>query len=268
MSVTAKLKTPISYYGGKQSMIKDIVPLIPKHKIYVEPFFGGGAIFWSKEPARCEVINDVNMNIVNFYEVMKHSFFKLREKVEATLLSRDVYKKALLIYEAPWLFSDDHVLRAWAFYVVTNQGFACKIGTWGYDRDKRAYTIQNKIDNFTEDLAERLKYVQIECNPAHKVIFSRDTEETFAYVDPPYIDTNQGHYGGYSHNDFKRDLDALVNMKGKFLLSTYPSEILKEYIEKNGWYTRTIEKTLSALNGAVLLKRKKKIEVLTANYKI
>lgn len=33
------IKTPISYYGGKQSMIKDIIPLIPKHNIYVEPFF-------------------------------------------------------------------------------------------------------------------------------------------------------------------------------------------------------------------------------------
>jgi len=48
------------------------------------------------------------------------------------------------------------VLRAWAFWVVTNQGFACKIGTWRYDKSKRANTIQNKIDVFQEDLTERL----------------------------------------------------------------------------------------------------------------
>jgi len=35
----AILKTPISYYGGKQNMLKDILPLIPEHNIYVEPFF-------------------------------------------------------------------------------------------------------------------------------------------------------------------------------------------------------------------------------------
>lgn len=41
----ARLKTPISYYGGKQSMLKHILPIIPEHTIYVEPFFGGGAVF-------------------------------------------------------------------------------------------------------------------------------------------------------------------------------------------------------------------------------
>ncbi len=72
--MTKKIKTPISYYGGKQSMLKEILPIIPKHKIYVEPFFGGGAVFWAKEPAVTEVINDTNMRVVNFYEVLKHDF--------------------------------------------------------------------------------------------------------------------------------------------------------------------------------------------------
>lgn len=45
-------KTPISYYGGKQSMLKHILPIIPNHTIYVEPFFGGGAVFWVKSSSR------------------------------------------------------------------------------------------------------------------------------------------------------------------------------------------------------------------------
>lgn len=40
-----KMKTPITYYGGKQMMAKHILPLIPEHHIYSEAFFGGGAIF-------------------------------------------------------------------------------------------------------------------------------------------------------------------------------------------------------------------------------
>lgn len=263
-----KLKTPISYYGGKQSMLKEILPLIPEHKIYVEPFFGGGAVFWAKKPSRCEVINDVNMNIVNFYEVLKHSYFDLRKLVESTLHSRETYKRALIIYNSPWLFPDMPVVRAWAFYVVTNQGFSCQIGTWGYDKDKRARTIQNKIDAFQEELSERLRYTQIEQNEAHIVVKSRDTKDTFVYADPPYIDTNQGHYGGYTHEHFKRDLNALSEMEGKFLLSTYPSDILNEYVKNNGWYTKKHEKILSASNGNMITTRKKKIEVLTANYSI
>ncbi|MBE9468960.1 MAG: DNA adenine methylase [Bacteroidetes bacterium] len=268
MDEKIQLKTPISYYGGKQNMLKEILPLIPEHKIYVEPFFGGGAVFWAKQPAKSEVINDANMNVVNFYEVLKHSYFDLRKRIEATLHSQETYKKALIIYNSPWLFADDPVVRAWAFYVVTNQGFSCKIGSWGYDRNKRAYTIQNKIDKFTFELSDRLKNVQIEANDAHKVVSSRDTVDTFVYADPPYIDSNQGHYGGYSHENFKRDLNALANMKGKFLLSSYPSDVLTEYIKKNDWHTKSFSKTLSATNGATVTKRKNKIEVLTANYNI
>ena len=262
------MKTPISYYGGKQQLLQHILPLIPEHQIYVEPFFGGGAVFWAKEPVKCEVINDVNMNIVNFYEVLKHSYFDLRKLVEATLHSRETYKKAMIIYDSPWLFPDNPVLRAWAFWVVTNQGLSCRIGTWGYDRDKRAKTIQNKVDAFQEELSDRMRYTQIECNEAHKVIESRDTETTFFYVDPPYIDSNQGHYDGYTHEHFRRDLEALAKVKGKFLLSSYPSEILAEYTAKNGWHSVSVDKALSAGNGNTLEKRKRKVEVLTANYEI
>jgi DNA adenine methylase len=260
------LKTPISYYGGKQSMISDILPLIPEHSLYVEPFFGGGAVYWAKQPSKTEVINDVNMNIVNFYEVLKHSYFDLRKLVEATLHSRETYKKAMIIYDCPWLFADNPAIRAWAFFVVTNQGFSAKIGTWGYDLDKRAKTFANKVDRFDEELSTRLRNTQIENNDAHKVITSRDSEQTFVYADPPYTDSNQGHYVGYTHEHFRRDLDALASMKGKFMLSSYPSDILSEYIKNNGWQSISVEKSLNAGNGAVLKERKRKVEVLTMNY--
>jgi len=259
------LKTPISYYGGKQQMLPHILPLIPEHKVYVEPFFGGGAVFWAKDKSQTEIINDVNGNITNFYEVLKHDFFNLRHKIETTLHSRETYKQAMAIYSLPHLFERD--IRAWAFWVVTNQGFSCKIGSWGYDSQKRAVTIANKVETFKEDLEHRMRYVQVECNEAHKVISSRDSEDTFVYADPPYIDTNQGHYGGYTHEHFKRDLDTLANMKGKFLLSTYPSDILQEYVIKHGWCTKGFDKAISASSGKGKT-RPRKIEALTANYMI
>jgi len=260
------MKTPITYYGGKQLMLKEILPLIPQHEIYVEPFFGGGAVFWAKPPSKCEVINDVNSNIINFYEVLNHNFFSLREKIEVTLHSRDTYKQAMVVYSLPWLF--DRTIRAWAFWVVTNQGFGSKIGTWGYDKGNRTKTIANKIEAFKEDLSDRLRNTQIENTHAHKVILSRDSEQTFVYADPPYINSNQGHYGGYSAENFKTDLDALSKMKGKFLLSSYPSEILDSYIKKYGWHSVSHKKMLSASNGAKADRGKKKTEVLTANFPI
>ena len=47
----ARLKTPISYYGGKQMLLKHILPLIPEHTLYTEAFCGGCAVLFAKPPA-------------------------------------------------------------------------------------------------------------------------------------------------------------------------------------------------------------------------
>lgn len=261
-------KTPISYYGGKINLLKEIVPLIPQHRIYTEAFFGGGAVFFAKEPVESEIINDTNGMVINFYEVVKTDFEKLKLRIESTLFARDAYIIAWVVYRVPHLF-DNKVFRAWAFYVATNMGFSCKIGSWGFDRyGKRPKAFLNKKLRFDESIAKRLELVQVENNDACKVIESRDAPDAFHYVDPPYINTNQGHYGGYSEANFRSLLETLSNIKGNFLLSSYPSDILDEFISKHGWYTKAFERPLSASNGAKQKKRKRKIEVLTANYPI
>jgi DNA adenine methylase len=92
--------------------------------------------------------------------------------------------------------------------------------------------------------------------------------ETFHYIDPPYFNSCQSFYSGYSEAHFEQLLITLEGVEGKFLLSSYPSEILTKYIEKNGWHTKTFSKTLSASKGIAGEKRKRKTEVLTANYPI
>ena len=62
------MKTPLTYYGGKQQLAATILALIPEHKVYAEPFVGGAAACFAKEPSRCEVINDTNGELVNFYD--------------------------------------------------------------------------------------------------------------------------------------------------------------------------------------------------------
>lgn len=263
----SRLKTPITYYGGKLNMLNAILPLIPKHRIYTESFFGGGAVFFAKEPSEAEVINDTNNLAINFYEVIKTDFDSLKTKIEATLFSRATYTVALAIYKMPHLFNK--LQQAWAFYVGTNMGFSCQIGSWGYDKySKRVKAFQSKKIIFNSSIASRLENIQIENVDACKVIKSRDTEDAFHYVDPPYIDSNQGHYGGYSEKDYKNLLETLSKVKGKFLLSSYPSEILTKYAEANGWHTIRFEKPLSARKSIKGKPRGRKIEVLTANYPI
>jgi len=260
-------KTPISYYGGKQNMLKHILPLIPEHIIYTEAFFGGGAVFFAKPPSASETINDVSAMVVNFYQVMITDFEKLKTKIEATPFSRASYMVALSIYKMPHLF--DKLQQAWAFYIGTNMGFSCQIGSWGYDKyGKQVKKLLNKKIRFNETIFNRLKNVQIEHNDACKVIKSRDAEDAFHYVDPPYFNSCQSFYSGYTEADFNNLLITLEGLKGKFLLSSYPSDILNEYIQKNGWYTKTFNKPLSAKKGVTGKSRGRKIEVLTANFPI
>ena len=260
-------KTPITYYGGKLNLIKQILPLIPKHRIYTEAFFGGGAIFFAKEQAEAETINDINNIVVNFYEVVQTDFDNLKTKIEATLFSRATYTVAWSIYRMPHLFNK--LQQAWAFYVATNMGFSCRIGSWGYDKyGKRVKAFLNKKLIFDTSIVKRLEQTQIESNDACTVITSRDAVDAFHYVDPPYIDSNQGHYGGYSKEDYINLLITLAKVKGKFLLSSYPSDLLSLYTQEFGWYTKTFDKPLSARKAVTGKTRGRKIEVLTANYSI
>lgn len=261
------LKSPISYYGGKASLISEILPLIPKHRIFTEAFFGSGSVFFSKEPSESEVINDSNHLVVNFFEVCKTDFENLKKKIEATLFSRASYTVALSMYRMPHLFSK--LQLAWAFYVATNMGFANNIGSWGYDKyGKRAKTFLNKKLSFDERIVQRLLLAQIENTEALQVIKARDTVDAFHYIDPPYVGTHMGIYGGYTEQDYRNLLDLLSVIQGKFLLSSYPSDILDEYIAKNGWYTKTFDKPLSARKTEGGKPRARKTEVLTANYPI
>lgn len=261
-------KTPISYYGGKQNMLRHILPNIPKHSIYTEAFFGGGAVFFAKEPAISEIINDSNALVINFYKVVQRDFLSLKAKVEATLFSRATYSVALTIYRMPHLFNE--LQQAWAFYVATNMGFSSKIGSWGFDKyGKRIKSFLNRKLTFDEGICDRLEQTQIECADAVRVIQTFDCEDAFHYIDPPYIDTHMGHYGGYSRDDYRRLLATLSTIKGTFLLSGFPNDILEEYLKKNQWHIKRFNK-LKTASKATLGKARtsRKTEVLVANYPI
>lgn len=258
-------KTPISYYGGKQRLCELIIKLIPSHTLYCEPFIGGGAVFFAKPPSEVEVLNDTNKELINFYSVVQNRFVDVESMIRGTLHSRRLYEDAKTVYNAPHLF--DEIKRAWAVWVLSSQTFSSMLdGTWGYDKQTNQTTkkIFNSKGRFTEDLALRLQNVQVECADALYIIKSRDTANSFFYCDPPYYNSNCGHYDGYSEQDYEALLRLLSAIKGRFLLSSYPSDLLAKYATKNGWKTRSIEQKVSVNKGF----GKKKIEVLTANYEI
>ncbi|AXE21191.1 DNA adenine methylase [Runella rosea] len=262
-----ELKTPITYYGGKQQMLNAILPKIPpQHKLYVEPFFGGGAVFFAKVPSEAEVVNDISHRLMTFYRALKYDFADLREKVDETFHSRAQHKDSGEEYDAGKELVKDPLAMAWAVWVQANMSFGSQIGSgFGYDRSgKCALKLHNKKNAFTDAFQLRMKKVTIECYDVLKVIKAYDTPDTFFYLDPPYVSSNQGNYAGYTEENFRQLLEACASMQGKFLLSSYPEKILADYRKRCGWKVEDHEKTL-AVDGR-RKEAKKKIECLTWNY--
>ena len=257
------MKTPITYYGGKQRMLKYILPLIPKHSLYTETFCGGAAVFFAKPPVEAEIINDINVDLVNFYWVAKNCYEQLKEKIESTLHSRDAHLHAKHISEHPHFFTP--IDRAWAIWCLSRQSFASKLdGPFGYDfKGSVSRTINNAKKNFTEDICNRLEHVTIENESAFKVIERYDKEDAFHFVDPPYVQTNCGHYTGtFNEEDLQDLLGLLQTLKGKFMLTMFPNDQIEQVAREEGWTTHKIKRTISASRTT----RKKKEEWIVCNY--
>lgn len=264
---TIKKQAPLTYYGGKRRMIQYILPMIPKHKIYVEPYFGGGTVFFAKSPSYLEVINDIDSQLVNFYMQIQTNYDTLKEKIELSLYSEELYKWSKLVYYNKIKASE--IDRAYATWLIFNMSInSCPECGWSYNNgtggSHSGKLLAHKRDSFCPWLKERMRYVQISQRPAIKVIKERDSIDTFFYLDPPYPNTNQGHYAGFTLEDLEELLRVLESIKGKFMLSNYPAEILSEYANKNSWQLTEISINQDIINQ--MKRRKKKKEVLIQNY--
>lgn len=247
--MTARAMAPFRWLGGKGNMVAKIRPLIPAGKVYVEPYFGAGSIFWNIDPFPCEVINDLNGDIVNLMRCLQDEdrAQKLHRRFEFTLYSVEEFCLALETLKT----SDDPDARAWAFYVAQNQGFggiATARGNWGRVFLSRrgmaggASQWWSRFD-FFPFWHQRLARAQIDNRPALEIIKYWDSRDTVFYLDPPYaLDTRKG--GGYRHEMLNEDHAALIAMlpdlKGQFVLSGYDSPIyepLDEFCSKKTWQT-------------------------------
>ena len=154
------MKTPLTYYGGKgSSWHHSLFRLFHNTNSIVNPLSEEAQYSFGKNLQQFEVVNDINSELVNFYEVVKNDFQALEKEIRITLHSRDQHRKATVIYNNPDMF--DRVKRAWALWVMSNESYCGKLdGSFGYDRKGQTVkTITNKRDGFTEGI----RYQASEC---------------------------------------------------------------------------------------------------------
>ena len=224
------MKPPFSYYGGKQRLASKILPLIPKHTVYVEPFAGSAAVMFNKPWPEVsnsdhyrEVLNDLNLDIYGFYKCLqdKEKAKKLLHRLEFTLYS-------IKEHEISKQKTDDEIEKVARFFVnismsfsnVANSGWATGV----YSRNLAA-TWAKRVERL-KDYLTRMQSVHIECINALDCIVKWDSPQTFFYCDPPYVGTNQGHYSGYTDIDLAMLVNTLHKCQGSFLLSSYDHKII------------------------------------------
>jgi len=253
-----KVRGPIRYVGGKFYLVKYILPYVPLHKIYVEVFGGGAQLLFAKPPSPVEVYNDVDERLVTFFRVLrdKEKFEELYRRLYLTPFSRQEFYYCRDNIDK----EEDEIEKARMFFVITEQSFAGNLKTWGYSIESLVggmaqglHAWLSKIESLPE-VVERLKRVQIENYDFRKIFEIYDTEDTFFYCDPPYIQRNKEKY--YRHlmslEDHQDLVKCLLDLKGKAILSGFDHEVYKP-LEENGW--KKIE--VNVVNFAMYISKRK-----------
>lgn len=233
----------LNYPGAKWSLADWIISFIPKHHTYIEPYFGSGAVFFSKSPSPIETINDLDNNIYNLFKIIREVPEELARVIEATPYSRHEYDLTFEQSEP-----QNEIEKARRFLVQCWQGHGFRTNGYkvGWKNDvqgrERAYALLNwyRLPKWILEVTERLKMAQIENRPAIEVIERHNFENVCIYADPPYLlNTRAGKQ--YKHemteNDHIELLEVLLKHKGPVLLSGYQSE-LYDYVLKD-WRKET-----------------------------
>ncbi|MDD3172037.1 MAG: DNA adenine methylase [Bacilli bacterium] len=229
------MKSPIKWMGGKSKSVKTILPLIPKHECYVEPFFGGGWIYFAKEPSKVEAVNDVNGELINFFEVLRTKKDEFISQFEFALKSRELY---LHFRQNMDLDKLTDVERAFRFYYIIQNAFGgmYRMNKKGQCNAAFVSSPRKEAQGSFWDLEkinmahERLKETIIENRDYKDLIKIYDKENTFFFFDPPY-DTDLK-YNGITIFDYDELLNTCKNLKGKFLL-TLNGEMRDKFNEFN-----------------------------------
>tara|TARA_R110000772_G_C13162733_1_gene426158 strand:+ start:54 stop:791 length:738 start_codon:yes stop_codon:yes gene_type:complete len=236
--------------GSKNLSSKDIVKLIPKHETYIEPFVGGGAVYWRKEPSETEVINDLDKDLVHDYRLIQRAPVGL-EHYRKDLNS---IKKLKFFISKKNITVADKLTEA---VIRRCNGFSSV-----YINNNKVYHNSNpyrKLKNI-KSYKDRIKKTKILSQDYKKVISSYDGPTAFFFLDPPYEESKTV----YKHSgmDFIEFSKILKNMKGHFILTLNDSPHIRRLFKWAYIYTFD-RRTVGHNNIGTKLKK----EVIILNYK-
>lgn len=260
------MNSPIKWVGGKSESLKYLLPLIPSHEGYVEVFGGAGWLLFAKPPSKWEVLNDLDENLSNFWNVIQKNSEDFINSFEFEIISRSNFNEYKKIYKTKSYI--DNINRAHILYYLLKAGTGASLpdgGGCGFGRCKGISRL--RLDKLPEDIRQahtRLLKVTIECKDFKNIIDYYDSKNTFFYLDPPYRNTTRSSYpvGNFTDNDYIDLYNLCAKMQGKFLLSINDDAFIRSYFSE--FKINEIKVPYSSSN--TKKGRKKHSELIITNY--
>jgi DNA adenine methylase len=239
---TALVGGPLWRYGGKGRNAHRLVPHFARARLYAEPFFGAGGLFFKVPPGAYEreTVNDLDRSLTTFFRVLRDRTDELVRACELTPYSRDEFVAAL----EPAADELEEARRVW---VRSRQSFAGKArtpGDWARSSGRTSGewapgTAANKLDAL-RSYAARLRGVAIDNVDAVKFVRHWARPHTFFICDPPYVPEARTLNNDYEHemsaDDHRRLAAALQEAVGagaRVALCGYRSALYDELFA--GW---------------------------------
>lgn len=242
--------------GNKSNISQEIIKYFPEHKIYVEPFFGAGGMFFNKLKAKHNILNDLDNDVFNLFKIMKDTPELLLDKLEKTPYSDAVFNYWKTNLET------DNLWKAVRFIYLSNFGFLGKQNNLKIDsrtHKKQALINYEKTILFLKDCS--CVFTNSDFRKAIKQISlsEKNTQEkTFIYSDPPYLGTEDNYSFSFTEQDSVDLFDTLQATGCKFAMSEFDNVFILNQAKERG------------LNVIVIGERKNikniRTEILITNY--
>jgi DNA adenine methylase len=247
-------KAVMSYPGAKARLAPWIIDHLPEHNTFVEVFGGSAAVLVHKPESINEVYNDIDDDLVEFFEVLRDRPDELLDWLRHTPYSRTLYNEFADAYHTGER-ADDPVVRAGRLWYLVQAGFngdLTKRNSFSTSTSVRGYPCDSQARNYhrsrerLEAFAERFQAVTIECLDWREVIDQYDSAMTAFYVDPPYPAVRTEGY--YPHHDLDHAtlVERLTEIEGEAVIS-YGE--LPEYPDSWTLREKTVTSALSRANG-------------------
>lgn len=244
--MNTEIKPILRWPGAKWRIAQWIINHFPKHGTYLEPFFGSGAVFFTKPPSGTETLNDLDNNIVNLFRVIREHPYELVRLIECTPYAKAEYEYCRKTYKT----EQDNIERARKYLVAVWQGFGGKTyqeTSWAHDRTNSVFRPRYfaEVPERILNIVGRLRRVQIENRDALELIDMYNKKNCLVYADPPYLAKTRTNlhyqYEFAKEEQHKQLLEVLLHHKGPVLVSSYSNQLYDEWLVlENGWDKQSI----------------------------